>query len=137
MPTLPAVRAPFRAIAETIVPEARSLGESEWREVEAIVEAALDKRPPAMRRQLALFVRAITLVPLARYGRRFTALDRDRRTRVLASLESAPSLLVRRGFWGLRTLIYMGYYARPAAARSIGYAATRDGWRSAQHHANT
>ncbi len=35
---------------------------------------------------------------------------------------------LRRGFWGLRTLALMGYYARPAAAASVGYHADPRGW---------
>jgi hypothetical protein len=30
--------------------------------------------------------------------------------------------------WGLRTLILMGYYARPAAAAEVGGSAHRRGW---------
>ena len=37
-------------------------------------------------------------------------------------------LAVRRGFWGLRTLVFMGYYARPEAAAAIGYRADVRGW---------
>jgi hypothetical protein len=43
-------------------------------------------------------------------------------------LETARLVLVRRGFWGLRTLILMGYYGRPAAAAAIGYRADPQGW---------
>ena len=68
-------------------------------------------------------MRTIEIVPLLRYGRGFTALDPGRRTAVLRLLQDAPLVLLRRGFWGLRTLVLMGYYARPAAAAAIGYRA--------------
>jgi hypothetical protein len=128
MSIFPALRAPFRAIATTVVPEAESLTPADWEEVERIVEQAVAMRPPAVRRQLASFIRLVNLLPVARFGRTFMALDTARRARALRALESAPVLLVRRGFWGLRTLVFMGYYARPAIASSIGYRASARGW---------
>lgn len=119
---------PFRAIAETVVPEAAGLDEAGWDELEAIVERALAGRPPALQRQLRLFIRLIGLAPVARHGRTFAALEPAQRSRLLAGLQASPLLLLRRGFWGLRTLIYMGYYARDAAAKEIGYHASAAGW---------
>jgi hypothetical protein len=52
-----------------------------------------------------------------------------RRAKFLEEVERSPLLLVRRGFWGIRTLIMMGYYARPEAKAEIGYRATGRGWR--------
>ena len=128
MPVLQPVRAPFRALATTFVPEAAALGEREWAEVEAIVEQALGERPAALRRQVVLLVRALEWLPVFRFARRFTRLDASRRARVLGRLERSPLLLLRRGIWGLRTLAFMGYYARPAAADAIGYRAQLRGW---------
>lgn len=126
MPT--PVRSVLRAIAVTIVPEAARFDEGEWLSLERIVADAVATRPPALQRQLRLFLRLIQWSPCLRYGRPFTGLDAGRRTRVLATLENGPLLLVRRGTWGLRTLILMGYYGRPDAAREIGYRATAAGW---------
>ena len=122
------VRAPFRAIAATIVPEAARLDESGWAALEAVIEAQLAARPAALRRQLATFIRLVDAMPLARWGRRFRALDEPRRTRVLEAIQDAPVLLLRRGFWGLRTLVFMGYYTRPETAAVIGYRAHLRGW---------
>lgn len=122
------VRRIFRSLAVTIVPDAARLDETGWSDVERIIDGALAERPPAMRRQLALFIRALQLLPVLRWGRPFTALDLARRTRVLAAVQRSRALLVRRGFWGLRTLVYMGYYARPEGAASVGYRASVHGW---------
>ncbi len=122
------VRDTFRAIATTVVPEASALDEAGWSAVEALVEKTLARRPGAMQRQLVLFVRAIEQLPRLRWGRAFTALGPEQRTRFLAGLEHAPVLLLRRGFWGLRTLVFLGYYARPEAAAAIGYRADARGW---------
>lgn len=118
----------LRAIATTIVPEAKVLTEREWEDVERIIAAALSKRPPAIIRQVMLFLRVIQRLPLLRYGARFTALDDARRTRVLTWLQDNRVFLLRKGMWGLRTLILMGYYARPTAAQQIGYHASPAGW---------
>lgn len=123
------VRPTFRAVARTVVPGARDLDDAGWAELEAIVEAALSDRPPAMRRQLRLLLRAVEWAPVLRWGRRFTSLAAGRRERLLAGLQDASLLLLRRGFWGLRTLVFMGYWGRREARREIGYDARLRGRR--------
>jgi len=127
-PVLQPVRTTFRAVAATFVPEAAALDEAAWTEAEAIVERFLAARPAAVRRQLVLLIRLLDLLALLRHGRRFAALDQARRLRFLAALQDAPLLLLRRGIWGVRTLAFMGYYARPAAQAAIGYRADALGW---------
>ncbi|HVO49431.1 MAG TPA: hypothetical protein VMV60_00360 [Thermoanaerobaculia bacterium] len=122
------VRATFRAIAATVVPEASALDDGGWGALEALVEKTLEPRPASVKRQLVLFIRTIEHLPRLRWGRGFSALTPDERTRFLSGLERAPSLLLRRGFWGLRTLVFLGYYARPEAAAAIGYRAEARGW---------
>jgi hypothetical protein len=104
------------------------LDEPAWAELEAIVIAALASRPAKLQRQLLLFIRIVEWLPLARFGRRFTRLAPVRRIRVLRGLQDAPVLLLRRGCWGLRTLILMGFYGREEAQREIGYRANARGW---------
>lgn len=127
-PVLAPVRTAFRAIATTVVPPAAELDEAGWARAEALVERALAPRPAAQRRQLRLFIRAVNLLPLARWGRPFTALSPERRGRLLRGLERAPLLLVRRGMWGVRTLAFMGYYGQPDVRDRIGYRAHPRGW---------
>lgn len=123
-------RSTLRAIATTVVPESKSLSDPEWEDVERIIAGALAKRPPSIVRQVMLFLRVIQRLPLLRYGARFTALDDKRRAQVLNWLQDNPVFLLRKGMWGLRTLILMGYYARPDAANRIGYRASAQGWRA-------
>ncbi len=127
-PVLAPVRPAFQALATAIVPEATRLTTGEWLEVEAIIEDYLARRPESIRRQLGLFVRVLAGVARLRYGRPLTALDPARRTRFLAAIQDSPILLLRRGFWGLRTMVYLGYYSRPRAATEIGYRAHVRGW---------
>jgi hypothetical protein len=118
----------FRAVATTVVPEAATFGDEEWRALEAIVDRTLAGRPPELQKQLVKFLRLIELWPLPRRASRFTRLAPRKRAAVLKSLQDSRITIIRRGFWGLRTLIFMGYYARPEAAAALGYRATAAGW---------
>jgi hypothetical protein len=68
------------------------------------------------------------VLSVLRYGKVFGRLDADRRALLLGRLENSPVLLLRRGLWGLRTLVYMGYYGQPQVREAIGYRAHPDGW---------
>ncbi len=122
----------MRAVITTVVPEASTLDDGAWAEVQTIIGATLAKRDPMVRRQLALFLRFIQWAPVIRYGRRFTVLSAMDRARFLGSLQDYPASLVRIGFWGVRTLALLGYYGRPGAARDVGYLSDARGW-EAQH----
>lgn len=120
----------FRALAVAIVPKASGLDADGWRDLETIVDEALAGRPESMKRQLRLFVRILHWLPLLRHGRTLARLDPRRRTEFLRRIERSRVLLVRRGFWGLRTLVLLGYWGRPEAAAAIGYRAHPGGWRA-------
>jgi len=122
------VRETFRELAKTIVPEATSLDESSWSEMEAIIERGLASRPAKIKRQLRLFVKALNMLPVARYGKTFVKLEPDKRLAFLLSIESSPLLIIRRGFWGVRTFVYMGYYNLDGVRSAIGYRASANGW---------
>lgn len=122
------LRPTLRALAETVVPETAALEADGWASLDRIVSNAIAARPPRMRRQLALFMLAIEWLPLLRYGRPFSKLNPHRRQRFLESLQDSPLLLIRRGFWGLRTLILMGYYTQASTIAAIGYRADPRGW---------
>jgi hypothetical protein len=117
----------FQALAVAIVPDAARLDAREWDEVSQIIDEALADRPASLALQLHLLLGLLEWAPVLRHGRRLSRLDPERRERFLQGVENAP-LFLRRGFWGLRTLVLMGYYARPEAARAIGYRASRFGW---------
>ena len=129
------MREEFRAIAKAIVPEASGLRPDEWLELEALVEEQLAPRPPAMQRQLVTFIRVIALLARLRFVRPLHRLSDVRVRRVLESLERSPVLVLRRGTWGLRTLVFLGYYTRPGVAASLGYRAHALGW-EARHAAD-
>ena len=128
------VRAPFRALARTVLPEMDALDSDGWRRAEDIIEAMLADRPPEVRRQIGLFIRAANLLPLVRYGRPFTRLGPARRLAFLESLQNGRVLKLRQGVWGVRTLIFMGYYGQDEVRAVLGYGASPMGWERDGHH---
>jgi hypothetical protein len=118
----------LRAIAITVVPEAAALDERGWRDLLGIVADAVAQRPAALQRQLRLFLAVLNVLPVARHGTVFTRADAATRTAVLHWLERAPIPRLRQGLWGVRTLVLMGYYARPEAQAEVGYRALPGGW---------
>jgi hypothetical protein len=118
----------LHAIATTVVPETVSLDASAWSELDHVMEDALARRDEGVGQQLATFVRLLQWLPVVRYGRPLTGLNARQRQAFLESIERSPLLLIRRGFWGLRTLIFMGYYTRDDVVESIGYHVDPDGW---------
>lgn len=117
----------FLAVAHRVVPEMAGLDDAAQAEALELVEHQLAARPARMRRELALFLRVIRWAPVVRYGRRFDRLDARRQDAVLGWLQDAPIAKLRSGFWGLKTLAFLGYYGRPSAGDAIGYRPSRDG----------
>ena len=122
------VRPAFRALAETFIPEIAGASPTTWDRLETVVASALAERPAAMQRQLLLFIRVLDGLARLRFGRALVNLDAARRTALLEGLSKSPVLLIRRGVWGLRTLVQMGYYTQPEVQAAIGYRATAAGW---------
>jgi hypothetical protein len=122
------VRATFRAAAVAFVPELGDASDPAWDRLEATVANALADRPPRVARQLTALLRALDLLARLRFGRRLDRLDAARRTGFLRGFERFPLLVLRRGIWGLRTLVFLGYYTQSEVAARIGYRAHPAGW---------
>jgi hypothetical protein len=110
------------------LPDANSLSESEWLVLYAVIDQALVSRPKAVRKQLSAFISLIRIMTFVRHAKSFTALPTRQRFGLLHSLETSRIAILRKGMWGLRTVLMMGFYARPNAAIAIGYRADRKGW---------
>ncbi len=108
-------------LAHRIVPESERFEPSEEAEFLGIIERALSTRPISVRRQLAFFVSFLRWLPLVRYGARLARLSTERQDAFLRWCEGAPLSILRKGFWGLKTLIFMGYYGRPNLGDRIAY----------------
>ena len=80
-----------------------------------------------MRRQFATFLGVLRWVPLARYGGPLDKLRAERQDAVLRWFEDCPVSILRKGFWGLKAMIFMGYYGQPETNDLVGYAPEIDG----------
>ncbi len=125
---LQSAHAIFRSVVQTVLPETEALSVVQWESMERLISDALQRRPVRELRQLCLFLRLIEWASVLRYGHRFTLLDRPRRRRLLSYLQDHPVQVVRAGFWGLRTLAFLGYYGQPEISAAIGYRPDARGW---------
>lgn len=124
----PLLRDALRPLATSFVPEIAGATEAEWSELERRITQALAARAPAVRRQLGLFVRVLQAASLVRYRAGLAGLDPPRRTALLEAFAGSPLLLFRRGIWGLRTLVMLGWYTQPSVVSALGYRASPNGW---------
>ncbi len=113
------------AISERIAPGIRTLDADGRDRVLAIIEHAVASRPADVQRQFRLFLSVVRWLPALRYGRPFERLRPAQRDAVLHWFHDAPLTPLRQGFWGLKTLVFMGYYGRPEVADRIGYRPAR------------
>jgi hypothetical protein len=125
--SLPQAKAEFlRVLAARIVPETANLDASGASRFFAIIDSALMDREPGVRRQFATFLGVLRWAPLLRYGRPLENLLPGRQDTVLRWFEDCPVGLLRKGFWGLKAMVFMGYYGQPETHAEIGYAVSFD-----------
>ncbi|MDP9151453.1 MAG: gluconate 2-dehydrogenase subunit 3 family protein [Myxococcota bacterium] len=92
-------------------------------DVAGFVDGWVSRLPQRMRRDLGRFLAYVEHVaPLgARFASRFTRLAASGQDEVLWSLASSSSDLLRAGFDGLRSLVFLGYYRDARTWKAIGY----------------
>ena len=117
----------LEVVAARIVPEVAGLDAAGMARFVGIVDGALMERPEALRRQFGMLLGVIRWLPLARWGTPFERLTGPQQDRVLGWLEDAPVSKLRAGFWGLKTLVFMGYYGQEEIWPELPYAPRRDG----------
>ena len=114
-------------LARRIVPETSELDADGLNRFFEIIDGALLDRPASVRRQFATFLGLIRSAPLIRYGKSFDKLTAKRQDAVLRWFEDCPVGLLRKGFWGLKAMVFMGYYGQPETNEIVGYAPELDG----------
>jgi hypothetical protein len=92
-------------------------------DVAGFVDAWVARLPDAVRRDLGHFLGYLEhLAPVgAGFASRFTRLAPAEQDRVLASLEASSADLLRAGFDGLRSLVFLGYYRDARTWKIVGY----------------
>jgi len=123
----------FMVVAETITPEVAALDPDARARMAEIIDTALLDRDEATRSQFGTFLSVIRMAPLIRYGRVFDRLDADQRDAVLRWFQDCPISLLRKGFWGLKVLVFMGYYGQEENWSSVGYAPEFNGRAGVTH----
>ncbi len=128
MKSLPQEKAEFlRVLAARIVPETAELDAAGQGRFFRIIDEALQDREPSVRRQFAVFLGVLRWAPLLRFGGSLDRLTPERQDAVLRWFEDCPVSLLRKGFWGLKAMVFMGYYGQPETNQLVGYAPSFDG----------
>jgi hypothetical protein len=117
----------LQVLAARIVPETTELDAAGLGRFFGIIDKALLDRPPEVRRQFATFLGVIRWAPVARYGTSLENLRADRQDKVLRWFEDCPVGPLRKGFWGLKAMVFMGFYSQPETNELVGYAPEIDG----------
>jgi hypothetical protein len=117
----------FWVLAARIVPETADLDQAGRQRFFDIVDGALLDRPENVRRQFATFLGVIRKAPVIRYGKTYEKLVPHCQDAVLRWFEDCPVGLLRKGFWGLKAMVFMGYYGQPETNALVGYAPEFDG----------
>lgn len=112
----------LETVAAIVVPEYSSLDVDGRVRFLEIIDDALGERPESLRRQLALFLKVLNVAPYFRWGRPLGRLETADAERALHWFQDAPVSKLRQGFWGLKTLVFMGYYGRREVWPEVGYA---------------
>jgi len=108
-------------LAARIVPEVED-AEAEVRDcLVAIVDHALALQAPSQRLlfKLLLFVLQWITVPFTLH--RLERLPPTWQDAVFRFFEGAPLTIIRAGIWGVKTLVFMGYYGQEVIERRIQY----------------
>ncbi len=114
-------------LAARIVPEIVELDSEGIGRFLNIIDEALASRPAKVRGQFATFLGILRWFPAIRFGRAFEKLDTGQQDAVLRWFEDCPVGLLRVGFWGLKAMVFMGYYGQPETNQLIGYTPEFDG----------
>ena len=117
----------LKVLATRIVPETDELDVAGWSRFFVIIDEALQSRPASVRRQFATFLGVLRWAPVVRYGSPLEKLQIERQDSVLRWFEDCPVNLLAKGFWGLKAMVFMGYYGQPETNELVGYAPNLDG----------
>jgi hypothetical protein len=92
-------------------------------DVAGFVDAFVAEMPSAVRRDLLRLLGYVEHVaPLAvGFASRFSRLTANDQDKVLEGMESSDQDLIRGGFAGLKSLVFMGYYRDPRTWGALGY----------------
>ncbi len=117
----------LRALALRLAPPVVKLDPSSWEEFYAIIARTFSELPARVRWQVRLFLFVLRWMTLPLHGGLFDLLAPKDQDEVLHWLEDHPWRLLRIAFWGVRALIFTGYYGNPGLWHKMGYAPVPEG----------
>ncbi|MSP92814.1 MAG: hypothetical protein EXR79_13585 [Myxococcales bacterium] len=126
--TLAPLQARLRPILEAFVPAVAHATDAEVAAALARTDARLAREPAALRRQLRVLVTALHVLTFLFTLRTLRSLDIAARARFLLRVQDGPIGKLRLGVWGLRTLLFLGWYGNPQAGAALGWRASKYGW---------
>ena len=118
----------IQPILATFIPATAQMSLAELAPVLARVDERLASEPVALQRQLRLFVRILWWLPVLTQLRTMGGLTPEKRLNLLNWLQDCPVTKLRLGLWGLRTLLFLGWYGDPAVQAKLGYRPNVAGW---------
>jgi hypothetical protein len=92
----------------------------------AAVDEELRPRPRLQQLEFKLLLFAIRWMTVPFTLHRFERLPGERQDRWLGFLENAPLTLLRVGIWGLKTLVFLGYYTQDGVQQRIVYMPSKE-----------
>jgi hypothetical protein len=114
-------------LAKRIVPDIATLPETEQLEVVCRIDDALWGREPALRMQFLAFLKILKLSFLPRHLKTFDRIKPAQQDDLIRKFEDHSIGKLRSGIWGVRTLIFMGYYGNPGRAKQFHYTPSLNG----------
>ena len=108
-------------LAARIVPESAGAPPQVTEPLLAAVDEELRPRPRLQQLEFKLLLFAIRWMTVPFTLHRFERLPGERQDRWLGFLENAPLTLLRVGIWGLKTLVFLGYYSQAGVLQRILY----------------
>ncbi len=114
-------------LAKRIVPDIATLPEEEQMGVIGRIDDALASREPALRLQFLAFLKILKLSSLPRHFKTFDRIKPEQQDVMIKKFEDHAISKLRSGIWGVRTLIFMGYYGNPDRASQFHYTPSING----------
>ena len=113
-------------LAACIVPESAGAPTQVTDPLLAAVDEELHPRPRLQQLEFKLLLLAIRWMTVPFTLHRFERLPAARQDRWLRFFENAPLTLLRVGIWGLKTLVFLGYYTQDGVLRRILYLPSKE-----------
>ena len=115
------------SLGRRLIPPLEDLDEEGRQRFRAIIAAALAEQPTAVQRRIRLFLGLVRWAPVLRWAAAFERLPAPRQDRFLRWLQDDAPGRLRQGLWGLKTIVFMGYYGQAELAPHLGYTPCRTG----------